>query len=490
MCIDRIAYVVYEDIPDDAQGTWVFSKERFVYQGKTHLGTIAIGPCEDGAWRFTPETVAGIEVYRAHLLARDVVEGVVALETWETQLVKRHPWLGERMFLMNNGQWILLVLIVLLAVIVERVVNAMVRALVLAWYSRNQAALSDGDERSLRMPFRIVSYAAVFYLGIHLMRPSSEWMVLLVRVSFVSMAIGIVWAALNVINVVASYFLQVAKRTENRFDDLLVPLIHKTAKVLVTLVGILFVAQSMGSDLTALLTGLGIGGLAVALAAKDTLANVFGSMTVLMDRPFQIGDWICTGDVEGSVEEVGFRSTRVRTFYDSVITVPNSNLTNREIDNYGRRRYRRFTTKIGITYDTPPDRIEAFCEAVRQLILAHRWTRKDYFHVYLNGLGSSSLEILLYVFWQVPDWNKELAEKHRLLVDILRIGHELGVSFAFPTQTLHVQQESHHEYDALPDESAAVAQSVAMAISTHPISAAEPRSVSKDGKLPEFVKGL
>ena len=111
------------------------------------------------------------------------------------------------------------------------------------------------------------------------------------------------------------------------------------------------------------------------------------------------------------------------------------------VDNYGRRQYRRWKTHIGVQYDTPVDRIETFCEGIRELIRCHPYTRKDYYMVYLNGLGAHSLDVLLYAFLECPDWGTELREKHRLFADVLRVAEELEVDFAFPTQTLHVVGE-------------------------------------------------
>ncbi|MBT6325612.1 MAG: mechanosensitive ion channel, partial [Bdellovibrionales bacterium] len=111
------------------------------------------------------------------------------------------------------------------------------------------------------------------------------------------------------------------------------------------------------------------------------------------------------------------------------------------IDNFGMREYRRFKTTIGVQYDTSPEKLEAFCEGIRQIIINHEYTRKDYFHVYFSNFGSSSLDILVYVFWRVPDWATELNEKHRLLIDILRLGNQMDINFAFPTRTLHLFNE-------------------------------------------------
>jgi MscS family membrane protein len=215
-------------------------------------------------------------------------------------------------------------------------------------------------------------------------------------------------------------------------------MLRRGLKIVVIAFGVPFIAQNLDIDITSLLAGLGIGGIAFALAAKDTVENLFGSVTVLIDRPFAIGDWVVIGDLDGTVEEIGFRSTRIRTFYNSVITMPNARLVNAAVDNLGARRYRRVKTMISVQYDTPPDRLEAFCEGIRELIRKHPYTRKDYYMVYLNEFAASSLNILLYAFHETPDWPTELRERHRLFVDVVRLAHRLGVQFAFPTQTLHL----------------------------------------------------
>ena len=252
------------------------------------------------------------------------------------------------------------------------------------------------------------------------------------------MAAAGVWGAYRLVDLLAAHFTALAQRTESRVDDILVPLVRRGLKIVVAAFGLLFIAQNLNIDVTSLLAGLGLGGLAFALAAKDTVENLFGSVTVLVDRPFHIGDWVVIGDVEGTVEEIGFRSTRIRTFYNSVITVPNSTLVHSSVDNLGVRSFRRVKCMISIQYDTPPDRIEAFCEGIRELIRKHPYTRKDYYLVYFNEFADSALNILLYAFHQTPDWPTELRERHRLFVDIVRLAQRLSVEFAFPTRTLHL----------------------------------------------------
>ncbi|RAP29813.1 mechanosensitive ion channel family protein, partial [Candidatus Marinamargulisbacteria bacterium SCGC AG-414-C22] len=232
------------------------------------------------------------------------------------------------------------------------------------------------------------------------------------------------------------------QKTANKFDDILVPLISRVLKLIVLVIGILSLAEILGLPLASLVAGLGIGGLAIAMAAKDTIANIFGSVTVVADRPFNIGDWVKINNVEGSVVGLGFRSTRIRTFYDSVITVPNSNLLTAVVDNLGQRNYRRYKTLLQLTYDTPPEKITAFCEGVRHIIDTQEYTRKDVYHVYLNNMSDSSLDVLLYCFFKVPDWKIELQARESLLLAIVTLAKSIGVDFAFPTRTLHIESDS------------------------------------------------
>jgi MscS family membrane protein len=261
-----------------------------------------------------------------------------------------------------------------------------------------------------------------------------------------------VWVGYRLVDVLGGYIASSREIQLTRFDDVLIPMLRKILRLAVVLVVVLLVLAWLRKPPTSVLGALGVGGVALAFAARDTLGNFFGSITVLFDRPFGIGDWIVIGDIEGTVERVGFRSTRVRTFYNSMITIPNSKMVDTHVDNYGARQYRRAKVMLSVTYDTPPEKIDAFCEGIRELIRLHPYTRKDYYHVYFNKFAASSLDILLYTFFEVPDWSTELRERHRLFIDILRLAHRLGVEFAFPTQTLWLERAREAESTAKPPE--------------------------------------
>jgi MscS family membrane protein len=245
----------------------------------------------------------------------------------------------------------------------------------------------------------------------------------------------------KLVDVLGSYMMILAERTESTLDDQLVPLLRKTLKFFVIIVGgLVILREGLNVDIWPILTGLSIGGLALALAAQDTLKNFFGSIMIFIDKPFQVGHWVTSGDIDGTVEEVGFRSTRIRTFRNSLTYVPNAKLADSTIDNHGLRQYRRFYTTITITYDTPPAVVEVFVEGLRAIVLRHPDTRKDYFNVFFNDLGSHSLNIMFYVFFAVPTWPEELRARHEVLIEIMKLAEELGVRFAFPTQTLFVEE--------------------------------------------------
>lgn len=300
------------------------------------------------------------------------------------------------------------------------------------------AVLERGDR-----PIGGLAMAAVFRVGL----PSFD---LPPRVGEVALlatnvlaATSVVWLGYRLIDVLADWLASKAEKTHTKLDDQLVPLLRKTFKIFTAVIGGIFVLQNLHVDVGSLLAGLGLGGLAFALAAKDAVANVFGSIMIFIDKPFQIGDWIKIAGVEGTVEQVGFRTLRLRTFYDSIVILPTGMVTTAVIDNLGLRRWRRYEATLQLRYGTPPEKVQAFLEGARAIIQALPGMRKDYYLVELRTLGVSGLEAELYCFVDAPDWATECRTRTHLNLEILRLADALGVRFAFPTQSLHVE--------ALPD---------------------------------------
>ncbi len=389
-------------------------------------------------------------------------------------------------------RWMSILVIALLGWAIGKIVRVLVEGYVTAKLLKlARINFSETQKKLFSKPLAYFSSVLTLYLLFPLLGYSSTSNDIIKRFCYILFSLIGTWFAMKITGVFELYFSEKTKETDTKFDDILIPLLSKSAKVLVFCIGLLFIARSLTIDVENVIAGLGIGGLAFAFAAKDTLANFFGSLMIILDRPFDVGDAILLPNgVEGSVEEVGFRSTKVRTFYDALIYIPNSSLTNMHIENNAKRKYRRMRIFIGVQYDTPAEKIEAFCEGIRQIILKHPHTRKDLFNVYFHNFSASSLDILVHMFWQVPDFSAEAAERHRFLLDVLRLGSSMGVEFAFPTQTVHLYNEDKNETtDELkeknPNEFYQYGQKKAEEIISKPFTAKDPRSKAQGNSLDE-----
>ncbi len=377
---------------------------------------------DDGRWLFTPESLDRVP---------------------ESSVVKRFAsslpsWFQSKFAGNEIWKYIGIMCLFFIAVVIQRTVLFFIRTYLARLITKAKLGYLDRAIERADRPIGGLVMAAIFNIGIPKLAFSIE-VAHVATVATKALAVfSVVWLAYRLIDVLALWMESKAEATDTKLDDQLVPLVIKILKVFVAVLGGIFVLQNLEVDVGSLLAGVGLGGLAFALAAKDTVANFFGSVMIFIDKPFQIGDWIVIGGVEGTVEEVGFRSTRVRTFYNSLVTVPNASITNSSVDNYGMRKYRRYTTKLGLSYDTPAPKVQAFCEALRAVISGMPGMRKDYYLVEFHGFGDSTLNILLYCFMECGDWNEELRIRGHLNLEIMNVAKKLGVSFAFPTQTLHI----------------------------------------------------
>ncbi len=249
-----------------------------------------------------------------------------------------------------------------------------------------------------------------------------------------------IYVFLKLVQVVMSIYAEYAESTHNKLDDQLVPILNNFLRGLVLFLGLLKLLTLFGVEPVTVLAGASIGGLAVALASQDTVKNLIGTVMIFIDKPFHIGDWIEAGEVVGTVETVGFRSTTVRAADTSVYQIPNSALSEMVVNNKGLRAFRRYTTNLGLRYDTPPELIEAFVEGVRKIVALHPSTRDDAYNVEFVSFGDSALLILLNVYFVEADWSTEQASKHSLHIAILKFAKELGVDFAFPSTTVMIEQ--------------------------------------------------
>lgn len=431
--INRTRYVIYENIPDYQEGeSYKFRKDEAGEVTISHLGK---------NWKFSKSTVKQIpELYR--LLENErIVKGVTSAENLSLSLTIRQKvpeFLKQQRFLVEDWQWLGIVLVLGIGYLLKLVLAIIFNLIARRLFDKLTFLASAENFKKAATPaaYFVLASAVKIATSFLDLSPNLESYIL-VFLNVVQVITGML-ILYRVLDVVAELLVLKASKTSTTVDDLLIPLFQKISKVLLIILTVILVANAFNFNVTGLVAGLGLGGLAFALAAKDTVENLFGSVTVLLDQPFATGDYINLEGVEGTVEHIGLRSTRLRTPDNSLISVPNSRLISSMVNNLGARRYRRIRTTISITYDTPVVKIEEFCDGIRNLIRTSPVTRKDYFHVHLNQLAASSLDILLNVYLEVPDYSIELEERGKLLLDIIKLAESMGIEFAFPTQTLHI----------------------------------------------------
>ena len=248
----------------------------------------------------------------------------------------------------------------------------------------------------------------------------------------------VIWYLLLVCQKITEHFAERASHSESKIDDMLVPIVSGLAKFVIVAIGVLLVIQNLGYSISSLLAGLGIGGAALALAAKDTLANFFGSLVVFFDLPFDIGDWVSLNGVEGSIEEIRIRTTLIRTVENSLIMMPNQLLTNTYIDNYQRRTCRKMDCNFGVLYSTTADQIEKIVADIKKHLQDHPELYAPTYYVGFSGFGDSSLDITVTAYTRSTAKDQHFADRQAFMLEIMRIVQNAGTGFAFPTRTLDI----------------------------------------------------
>jgi MscS family membrane protein len=247
------------------------------------------------------------------------------------------------------------------------------------------------------------------------------------------------WLSVIAAGLVAEAIVGSEHLRRRSLDSQLIRLGMRFAGIIIALGLLIQGAYELGFPAYSVLAGLGVGGLAVALAARDSLANLLGSMLIMIEKPFRVGHYVRVSGTEGTVEDVGFRSTRIRTLDNSLISIPNNAVVNATVENLTLRAMRRQRFFIQVTYDTPRAKIEALVAEIKQLIGDHPLTNKTNFHVRFNNFGESSLNILVYFYFMVTDYAAELEAREEMLLRIMDLARELGINFAFPTRTLVIE---------------------------------------------------
>jgi MscS family membrane protein len=432
--IDRIPEFNPENAPSYQQGPpyTLFTNVR---------GNIEIVRTDSGEWKFSKSTVNAIPILQ------QLVDNWPVTHSYDSgYALSIAEWLREtipdvlrgRGVLLEPWQWIGIVIILIVGVIIGSLAKRIVAPLVVRILHALGINIKFEQVKHNLTPVGLFFSAIFWWMALSILSlPTEVDLVVAVALRFV-IAVAAIWSFFKVIDVISEVLEQRAESGETRYDRLLVPFVRKALKFAIFCFGVILLLDNLHVNVTSLIAGVGIGGIAIAVAAQDTLKNLFGSIAILTDRPFRVGDWVRIDGIDGTVVDMNFRTTKIRTFDDSVVTLPNSKLLDTAVDNWGLRSYRRWKTTLSLEYSTPPDKIDAFCAGIRELINQNPNTRKDRYFVYANEFADSSINVLLYMYFHVVDYEAELEARHDFLLDIVRLSEKIGVSFAFPTRTVHI----------------------------------------------------
>lgn len=334
---------------------------------------------------------------------------------------------------------IVAIIIILLFILLQKLFFSAVKKFILSLFKKVNVNIEDDKIQVMRTPVKLLFFvvglwAAALYLK--LPEDISYMIIHAIRSLFIFL---LFWSCYRLMDVLLGILHKQSARTGSKTDDMLIPLLFKLIKVVLAIVGFILIIQEWNYDITTLLTGLGLGGLAFALAAQDTLSNLFGSVMIMMDRPFYVGDWILAAGTEGVVEEIGFRSTKIRTFSQAVVSIPNSTLSKEPVTNWSRMGKRRVTFRLGLVYSTPADRVREFVERARQLLDQNEAISKDT-SVFFDEFGNDGLEVLFQFYTNTTIWKEYLAIKEAINLQLMELLKEMDISVAFPSRSIYLEE--------------------------------------------------
>ncbi|MBN9419307.1 hypothetical protein ABS71_22355 [bacterium SCN 62-11] len=387
-------------------------------------GSVQLARDGQGNWRFTPETVNQVDELFAALHKTSPESANEPVTPWNRVV------LGAPV-----SRWTALGLWFFLGLVWERFVSAVVRRFVTRTHQRLGTTPQPHEVEARTATGRL--FAVLWWMvGITLLQPPMEFMLAALLLLRLMCFYYCLLAAFRWLDLASNYFIShYGHATPGTEREMFVPLVRRTCKTFVGLLLLSMLGRSLNLDITGLLAGFSILGAMVALAGQDTVKNIFGSLTVLVDRSFQVGDRITVQGVDGVVEDLGFRSTRIRTVEDTLVTLPNSLLLTSSVDNWGRRSGRRFATGITVDYGSDPDKIERFCQQVSDRLKQQAVPTRSV-SVTASALNDFGIRLAVSLLVETFDQTVEAQVRHAVILEILRSARECELTVVYPSQRI------------------------------------------------------
>lgn len=365
----------------------------------------------------------------------------MAPKTWLTFGLDRIGFLQVRAMGNPIWQYLASLIYIVLAFYVSKLLDFVVYVRLRKWAERTETKLDDLLLELLRGPVKIISFVILLHVGLRVFSWPAWGQILISNGLKITVACSLTYVALKSVDLLMGVWKKRVEATQEGMLDMhLLPIIRKALKIFVIVVSMLVTSQNLGMDVTGLLASLSIGGLAVGLAAQDTLSNLFGAVAIFADKPFRVGDRIQLDSIDGTVETIGLRSTRVRNLDGFLVTVPNKTMANASIVNISKRPNIKTVMNIGVTYDTTSAQIERAMRIIDEIYRPHPKTAD--LLISFNKFDSSSLNIMVVHWWNSTDFKDYLLNFQLLNLDLKRRFDAEQINFAFPSQTIYLRQDS------------------------------------------------
>jgi MscS family membrane protein len=351
------------------------------------------------------------------------------------------PFFTVRFLAIQLWQWIGLFLIMILSLAVALVVRAVFGRIMVPIALRTATDFDDKLIALASKPATLFIALLCFTAGSRVLRLSVPVHEVLGLVEKVLAVVIVTWFFLRLADVTVDVVRHRLESQGRRSLAAMLPLGRRTVKVLMAFLALVVMLQSLGFNVTGLVAGLGVGGLAVALAAQKTLENLFGGVTLTADQPVRVGDFCRFGDKVGTIEDIGLRSTRVRTLDRTLVTIPNSEFSQLQIENFAARDRIRLYLMLGLRYETSPDQLRHVLIGLRKLLLSHPKVHSEPARVRFVGFGAHSLDLEVFAYILTQDYNEFLAIREDIMLRMMDTVGESGSGFAFPSQTIYVGRD-------------------------------------------------
>ena len=422
--IDSVENFHIEEVPNYQTG------EPFIVF-RSQIGEISIAKQSNGEWLFTQETILSIPLLMVSVNEQNTAHGSSTLTQSDSvgALIREQmpDVLKQKTLSLERWQWLGLFVLLIAGVIFAFIARTVITWILSRILRERYKFITAEDVKILYNPIGLLAFVVLFRVGLRSLALTQSSLGFLRTIMFILTAVAVVWLAYKIVNVITERVQKRALETDSQADDLLVPFLSVIIRIGIVMSGIIIVAENLNFNVTGLIAGLGIGGIAIALASQETLSNFFGSLVLMVERPFMADDKVSVAGIQGTVKEVGIRSTKIRTFDNSMITVPNSSIVKANIINDGIQRHRSWVVNLSLPYQNGAEKIEGFRLGIEQIIKTSEDLNHEKYDLHIYDVVLPSIVIRVEIFFKTDDFGFELDARQKFIMDVLRLADKLEI---------------------------------------------------------------